>query len=98
MPSIEDIIRDMRNNPVNIRFHDLKRVCGHFFGEPKVKGSHHSYKKPWAGDPRVNIQEAKGGKAKPYQVRQVLDSIDKLEGENEAEEKTGEVQDDGKQA
>lgn len=79
MPSIEDIIHDMRDNPANIRFRDLERVCGHFFGEAKVKGSHHNYKKPWAGDPRVNIQKTKGGKAKPYQVRQVLDSIDKLE-------------------
>lgn len=33
---------------------------------------------PWPGDPRVNMQDAKG-KAKPYQVRQLLDAIDKLE-------------------
>ena len=84
----------MRKNPADIRFRDLKRVCGHFFGEPKVKGSHHCYKKPWEGDPRVNIQEGKNGKAKAYQVRQVLDSIDKLEGEKEVEEVRG----DGDQA
>jgi len=30
------------------------------------------------GDPRVNIQNARG-KARPYQVRQVLLAIDKLE-------------------
>ncbi|MEO7760863.1 MAG: toxin HicA, partial [Casimicrobiaceae bacterium] len=36
-------------------------------------------KSPWPGDPRVNIQGAKG-KAKPYQVRQILQAIDKLEG------------------
>jgi len=35
-------------------------------------------KMPWPGDPRVNIQDA-GGKAKAYQVRQVLQAIDKLE-------------------
>ncbi|WP_255562040.1 hypothetical protein [Zooshikella harenae] len=40
------------------------------------------YKTPWPGDPRVNIQEGKGGKAKPYQVRQVLAAIEKLEGIN----------------
>jgi hypothetical protein len=34
---------------------------------------------PWAGDPHVNIQNDKG-KAKPYQVRQVLEAIDKKEG------------------
>jgi len=36
------------------------------------------FKTPWPGDPRVNIQESKG-KAKPYQVRQVLLAIDKMD-------------------
>ena len=34
---------------------------------------------PWPGDPRVNIQD-KGGKAKPYQVKQVLNAIKKFGG------------------
>jgi hypothetical protein len=34
-------------------------------------------KTPWPGDPRINIQNDKG-KAKAYQVRQVLLAIDKL--------------------
>jgi hypothetical protein len=34
---------------------------------------------PWSGDPRVNIENKKG-KAKSYQVRQVLAAINKLEG------------------
>ena len=33
---------------------------------------------PWQGDPRVNIQN-KNGKAKSYQVKQVLKAIEKLE-------------------
>jgi hypothetical protein len=33
----------------------------------------------WAGEPYVNIQN-KNGQAKPYQVKQVLAAIDKLEG------------------
>ena len=40
--------------------------------------SHCVFKTPWPGDPRVNIQNQKG-KAKPYQVRQVLLAIEKLE-------------------
>lgn len=36
------------------------------------------FKTPWPEDPRVNIQNDKG-KAKPYQVRQVLKAIDKVE-------------------
>ncbi|MBM7492142.1 hypothetical protein JOD64_003364 [Micromonospora luteifusca] len=40
--------------------------------------SHAVFRMPWAGDPRVNIQDDKG-KAKAYQVRQVLKAIDKKE-------------------
>jgi hypothetical protein len=41
---------------------------------------HRVYKTPWAGDPRVNIQNEKGkAKAKAYQVRQVLKAIERLE-------------------
>lgn len=41
---------------------------------------------PWPGDPRVNIQNAKG-KAKPYQVRQVLKAIAKLKDTRETKTK-----------
>ena len=61
-----------------IHFADLAKVCGHYFGKPRQRGtSHHVYKMPWPGNPRVNIQNAKG-KAKPYQVRQVLAAIAKF--------------------
>lgn len=54
-------------------------------GNPRQRGTSHAiFKTPWPGDPRVNIQNEKG-KAKAYQVRQVLLAIDKLKGlENEA--------------
>jgi hypothetical protein len=42
--------------------------------------SHTVFKTPWPGDPRVNIQNDKG-KAKAYQVRQVLLAIDKLKAQ-----------------
>ena len=54
-------------------------VCDTYFGEARQKGtSHRVYKTPWQGDPRVNIQNKKG-KAKAYQVKQVLEAIDKIE-------------------
>ncbi len=43
--------------------------------------NHRIYKTPWQGDPRINIQND-NGKAKSYQVRQVLMAIDKLEGQD----------------
>jgi len=80
MASVKDIVADMRENPANVRFNDLAKVCDHYFGEPRQKGSHNIYKTPWPSDPRVNIQKGKSGQAKPYQVRQVLAAIKKLEG------------------
>jgi len=71
----------MKKNPKGIRFADLCKVCDHYFGNPRQKGSSHRvYKTPWQGDPRVNIQNTKG-KAKAYQVKQVLNAIGRLEYE-----------------
>lgn len=82
MANIEDILVTMRDSPRGVRFNDLCKVCDAYFGEPRQSGSSHRvYKTPWQGDPRVNIQNAKG-KAKPYQVRQVLAAIERLEVEN----------------
>jgi len=78
MATIEQLIEKMRNNPVDVRFSDLQKVSEHFFGKPRMKGSHMFFKKPWKGYPPVLLQETKG-MAKPYQVRQVLEAIKKLE-------------------
>lgn len=79
MAKVEKLLEQMRREPANVAFGDLKKVCVTYFGAPRQDGSSHAvFKTPWSGDPRVNIQNAKG-KAKPYQVRQVLLAIDKLE-------------------
>jgi hypothetical protein len=79
MTTIDDILAQMRRNARDIRFSDLCKVCDHFFGEPRLSGSSHRiYKTPWQGDPRINIQNHKG-KAKAYQVKQVLLAIERLE-------------------
>jgi hypothetical protein len=68
----------MRQEPKSVRFSDLLRDCEQHFGKPRQSGSSHViFKTPWPGDPRVNVQNDKG-KAKAYQVRQVLQAIDKL--------------------
>jgi hypothetical protein len=75
--SIDETVADMAAGR-ELHVGDLAKVYNHFFGEPRQSGtSHRVYKMPWPGDPRVNIQNAKG-KAKPYQVRQVLKAIAKL--------------------
>jgi hypothetical protein len=79
MNKIDAILAQMRQNPRDIRFNELCKVCGDFFGEPRQSGSSHRiYKIPWQGDPRINIQNHKG-KAKAYQVKQVLLAIERLE-------------------
>lgn len=80
---IAELLVAMRRNPKGVRFRDLCQVCDHFFGKSRQSGrSHRIYKTPWQGDPRVNIQEDRG-MAKPYQVRQVLKAINRLEAEND---------------
>ena len=78
--SVDKIVARMRTNARGIAFSDLAKVCDHYFGKARTRGGSHAvYKTPWRGDPRVNIQDDHG-KAKAYQVRQVLKAIDKLEG------------------
>jgi hypothetical protein len=76
--TIAKLLEQMRREPAGVRFSALMRVCEHHFGPARQSGTSHAvFKTPWAGDPRVNIQSAKG-KAKPYPVRQVLSAIEKL--------------------
>ncbi len=80
MDKVKKILSLMQQSPQDIKFSDLSIVCEYYFGKPRNKGSsHYVYKTPWIGDPRINIQKAKGGKAKAYQVKQVLLAISKLE-------------------
>ena len=80
MDNTAKLLTAVRRNPNNVRFADLVKLCDAYFGEPRQKAtSHRIYRTPWPADPRVNIQNHKG-KAKPYQVRQVIKAIDRLEG------------------
>lgn len=68
----------MRESPSNVRYNDLRKVCEFHFGRPRQQGTSHAvFRVPWQGDPRVNIQDDHG-KAKAYQVRQVLAAITRL--------------------
>jgi predicted RNA binding protein YcfA (HicA-like mRNA interferase family) len=78
-------------NPKNVKFRDLLRICEQYFGECRVTGSHHIFKTPWQGDPFVNLQKTKDGKAKPYQVRQVIRAIEYFEELKKKEDKNGKV-------
>ena len=82
----EDILHQLKENQADVRFSDLCKVCEHYFGQARQSGSSHRiYKTPWLGDPRVNIQNSRG-RAKAYQVKQVLKAIERLEGKDATEE------------
>ncbi len=75
----------MRESASNVAYADLLKVCQHYFGQPRQRGTSHAvFRMPWQGDPRVNIQNDHG-RGKAYQVKQVISAIDKL-SEIEGEE------------
>jgi hypothetical protein len=83
---IDKAIIELENDK-NIRFVRLINITTNFFGEPRNRGSsHYPFKVPWEGNPRINLQKGKDGKAKPYQVKQVRLALIKIkqiqEGEN----------------
>ena len=70
------ILESARANPKGLSFSELQRLTeAAGFGPPRIKGDHHIYTKPGVVE-IINLQPL-NGKAKPYQVRQVLDLIDK---------------------
>ena len=74
----ETAIEALRKNPKGTKFTNLVKICDQFFGLSRQRRtSHIVYKKPWKGDPRINLQNDKG-MAKPYQVRQVIKALEKL--------------------
>ena len=84
MEDSNEILKKIKANSQNVRFTDLCKICDHHFGKPRQSGSSHRvYKTPWQGDPRVNIQNKKG-KAKAYQVKQVLKAIERIEVEHDS--------------
>jgi predicted RNA binding protein YcfA (HicA-like mRNA interferase family) len=68
-----------------VTFDDLIKICRQYFGEPRICGSHYIFKKPWKGDPRINLQKDKK-MAKPYQVKDVAKAIEKLEAQREEQD------------
>ncbi len=82
MKNVHEKLKQFKNNPKDVKFVELCKICEFYFGKPRQSGSSHRiYKTPWQGDPRVNIQNYKG-KAKAYQVKQVLKAIERLEVEH----------------
>lgn len=66
-----------RNNPSNVSFDELVALLGSLgFVRDRTQGSHLIFVHARADVPFVNLQRV-AGMAKPYQVRQVLELVDK---------------------
>ncbi len=75
--TVDDAIVELEAATTNTRFTRLILICETFFGASRVAGSHHIFKTKWQGDPRINLQNERG-KAKPYQVEQIIKALRKL--------------------
>lgn len=74
---VTQLLAQMRNAPQNVKYTDAKKVAEYYFGSPRQNGTSHCvFKMPWPGNPRVNLQKGKGGKAKDYQVKQLIQAIE----------------------
>lgn len=83
MASAEKLEQKARRAPQSLTFVEACALAEAHFGAPRMgSGSHVAiYKMPWQGDPRINLQKGPGGKAKKYQVEQLLDAIDRKRGD-----------------
>jgi hypothetical protein len=81
--SAEKIERKARASPKSLTFTEACTLAEAYFGKPRQgSGSHIAiYKMPWQGDPRINLQKGEGGKAKEYQIKQLIKAIDKQKEE-----------------
>lgn len=74
MASVEKLIEKARQGDSNLRFPELVAIVKSLgYQLARIKGSHQIY--TCEGRIMINLQETKG-KAKPYQVRQVLAILD----------------------
>jgi hypothetical protein len=58
----------------NIQFDDLKKLIQGFSFDCRIKGNHHIFTRKGIVE-IINLQPLRGGKAKPYQVKQVRNLI-----------------------
>jgi hypothetical protein len=79
MANCDKLLQKAKNNPAGLRFAEACNLaeCYGFQLSRRRGGSHHIYKYPGVMA-LINLQEDRNGKAKEYQVRQILDIIEEL--------------------
>ena len=71
----QKLLETALNNPQSLRFTEAIKLAEAFgFQVARIRGSHHILKRP--GIPELLNFQNVGGKAKPYQVRQLLEIVE----------------------
>jgi predicted RNA binding protein YcfA (HicA-like mRNA interferase family) len=84
MTKKQKLLQRLLTGSKNVRFSDVQVVVEAFgFQLARISGSHHIYVHPDVPD-LINLQDV-NGKAKPYQIKQFLEIVERynLELENE---------------
>lgn len=76
---IPGIVERLKSNPKSVRFAELCKVCEHYFGEPRQKGTSHMKFKTGMKDAAMIIIQPDGKMAKAYQCKQVAKAIEMKE-------------------
>ena len=71
----EKLLEKALNSPQNLRFAEALKLAQAFgFEVARVRGSHHILRRP--GVPELLNFQNVGGKAKPYQVKQLIEIVE----------------------
>jgi predicted RNA binding protein YcfA (HicA-like mRNA interferase family) len=80
MADCAELLEAARANPSGVRFRDLLTLAEcHGWIFARQSGSHAIYKRP--GERQLMTFQERNGMAKAYQVRQLIEAIDSLGGE-----------------
>ena len=85
--SCGDLLAEAKGNPDGVGFDDALKLAESYGFTRRGKGGHNAIFKRKGFLKLLNFQPRKDGKAKGYQVRQLLDAIEELEGGGDSEPK-----------
>lgn len=78
MSQRDKLLKAIRNNPADVRFEDAVKAAD-WYGFTRRSGSKHSAVCTRVGFGQLNFQRRKDGKAKKYQVEQLIAAMDAVD-------------------
>ena len=78
--AVAELAKRLRTHAKSFTFSELRRVCEHYFGPSRQKGTSHMVFKTGVAVPTIVNIQPEGKMAKAYQCRQVADAIEAKAG------------------